>query len=81
MSRLSVFDAGAKVIAKTFMGPLPGRTIHPGMKGEVLDRDIITHRHKVRFENGRELWATADQVKLDPDCVSKEIPKPSPDSQ
>jgi len=66
MSRLALFDAGAPIIARTYIGPLPGQTVVPGMKGMIIEREEITRRHKVRFENGRELWATADQIKLDP---------------
>lgn len=68
MSHLLLFDLGAKVIARTYIGPMPGKTVVPGMKGAIFERDEITKRHKVRFENGRELWATADQIKFDPSC-------------
>ncbi|MGC9329309.1 MAG: hypothetical protein ACP5I1_16870 [Candidatus Hinthialibacter sp.] len=78
MSRLQIFDIGAKVAAKTHLGPLPGHTIFPGMKGEVIGRDEITRRHQIRFENNRVLWATSDQVKLAPDNASHEkTPSPS----
>ncbi|MBN2329468.1 MAG: hypothetical protein JXR73_20170 [Candidatus Omnitrophica bacterium] len=72
MSHLLLFDIGAKVVAKTHLGPLPGHTIFPGMKGEVIDRDEIIRRHKIQFENNREVWATSDQVKLDPDYAAGE---------
>jgi len=71
MSRLTLFDANTPVIAKTYMGPLPGQTVVPGMKGVIIEREEITRRHKVRFENGRELWATADQIILDPIVETK----------
>lgn len=74
MSRLTLFDVGASVAAKTYIGPLPGQTVVPGMKGVIIEREEITRRHKVRFENGRELWATADQIKLDPIVETKTKP-------
>lgn len=61
---LHLFELNSTVIAKTYMAPQQGQeTIAPGMKGVVIDRDEVTRRHQVRFENGREIWATSDQIK------------------
>ncbi len=65
---LFLFDVGDRVIAKTFMAPTGVDMIQPGMEGEVIDRDEIVKRHQVRFNNGRIVWATSDQIKLHPDC-------------
>ncbi len=64
---LFLFEIGDQVRAKAHMLPAGKDTIVPGMKGEVIDREEVVKRHKVRFENGRECWATSDQIKLDPE--------------
>ena len=58
------FDINDEVVAIAFIAPDGANTISPGMKGIVLERDEIIHRHKVRFENGREVWATSYQIRL-----------------
>ena len=80
MSHLQIFEIGTRILAKTYMSPISGWTIFAGMAGEIIERDEITRRHKVRFENGRELWATADQVRRDPAYALK-VETHSPDPQ
>jgi hypothetical protein len=60
------YDVGDHVIAKTYMAPTSAGAISPGARGVIIERQEIVKRHKVRFENGREAWATSDQIKLDP---------------
>ena len=71
MSVTVLFDVGAPVIAKTFIAPIGNSVVEPGMAGEVIGREEPIRRHKVRFENGREVWATSDQIKLEPEYAAK----------
>ena len=75
MSAIALFDIGAPVIAKTFIAPIGDSVVEPGMAGEVIEREEPIRRHKVRFENGREVWATSDQIKLEPEYAAKKKPR------
>jgi len=81
MGNLKLYDTGAPVIAKTYMAPLGNRTIVPGMKGVILTRQEWDRRHQVQFENGRVVWATSDQIKLDPSYVPKVLLQPEPETE
>ncbi|RJP23780.1 MAG: hypothetical protein C4527_19720 [Candidatus Omnitrophota bacterium] len=72
---LHLYEIGDQVLAKTFMAPSGAHTIVPGMSGEVIGREEIVKRHQVRFENGREVWATSDQIKIDPEFQKKKEAK------
>nr|HQH74231.1 hypothetical protein [bacterium] len=81
MVNLNLYDVGAPVIAKAYMAPLGNKTIVPGMKGLILARQDWDRRHQVKFENGRVVWATSDQIQLDLFYVPKVQPQTEPEGK